>query len=224
MLSAFISNTGTVATLLPAVVAISWSIGSLPSKLLIPLAFAANTGGLLTLTGTPPNIVVSDTLSAAGFAPFGYFEYAYIGLPLLIVAIAYMAFIGQKLLPSRETSDRPEDLESSMEGMADSFHLQGKLFLAYIAPQSHLVGKSLAESALGRDYTVSVLRIDHADPVVVPSLSHRQRRRQRILQQVENLTPDEESPGAKTEIHPYDYSYAERFLHPYQASCPRFQL
>jgi di/tricarboxylate transporter len=204
LLSAFISNTGTVATLLPAVVAIAWSIGSLPSKLLIPLAFAANTGGLLTLTGTPPNIVVSDNLMAAGFEPFGYFEYAYIGLPLLIIAIVYMVFIGQRLLPNRETSDRPEDLESSMEGMADSFDLQGKLFLAYINPDSILASKTLAETALGRDYTVSVLRVDKADPDTVPSLNRRQRRRQRVLRQIDEITPDEELPGANTIIQSFD--------------------
>jgi len=203
-LSAFISNTGTVATLLPAVVAISWSIGSLPSKLLIPLAFAANTGGLLTLTGTPPNIVVSDVLTAAGYEPFGYFEYAYIGLPLLVVAVTYMVFLGQRLLPSRETSDRPEDLESSMEGMADSFDLQGKLFLAYVGSDSTLAGKTLAESTLGKEYTISVLRIDQAAPNTVPSLNRRQRRRKRILQQVDGLTPEEELPGAKTKIQAYD--------------------
>ena len=73
VLSAFISNTGTVATLLPAVVAAAWRIGSVPSKFLIPLAFSANTGGLLTLTGTPPNIVVADTLKNAGFEPFFIF-------------------------------------------------------------------------------------------------------------------------------------------------------
>ena len=68
-LSAFISNTGTVATLLPAVVAAAWAVGSVPSKYLMPLAFAANTGGLLTLTGTPPNIVVAQTLEQVGAAP-----------------------------------------------------------------------------------------------------------------------------------------------------------
>lgn len=70
ILSAFISNTGTVATLLPAVVAAAWTVGSVPSKYLVPLAFAANTGGLLTLTGTPPNIVVAQTLEQAGLRAF----------------------------------------------------------------------------------------------------------------------------------------------------------
>jgi len=99
-LSAFISNTGTVATLLPAVVAAAWTVGSVPSRYLIPLAFAANTGGLLTLTGTPPNIVVAQTLEQSGLRPFSFFEFALIGGPLLITALAYMALVGRRLLPS----------------------------------------------------------------------------------------------------------------------------
>ena len=68
ILSGFISNAGTVATLMPAIVLAAWRVRSVPAAFLIPVAFAANAGGLLTLTGTPPNIVVSDALEAAGFA------------------------------------------------------------------------------------------------------------------------------------------------------------
>jgi di/tricarboxylate transporter len=161
-LSAFISNTGTVATLLPAVVAIAWRIDSRPSKLLIPLAFAANAGGLLTLTGTPPNIVVSDALRAAGYTPFSFFEYGYIGLPLLGVAVLYMLFVGQWLLPENNAGSRPEDLEHAMQGMVDTFLLDGKLFAAQIPENSPMVGKTLGACALGADYNVSVLQVERA--------------------------------------------------------------
>ena len=97
ILSGFISNAGTVATLMPAVVVAAWGMKSTPAAFLIPLAFAANAGGLLTLTGTPPNIVVSDALRAAGFDEFGFFEYSLIGVPLLIVAIVYMATLGSRV-------------------------------------------------------------------------------------------------------------------------------
>jgi len=195
LLSAFMSNTGTVATLLPAVVAIAWSIDSLPSKLLIPLAFAANAGGLLTLTGTPPNIVVSDTLASAGMEPFGYFEYSLIGLPLLVVTIGYMALFGRKILPSRQSGDRPEDLDASMLNISTSFDLKGKLFLAYINPGSVLEGKSLAESALGKDYMVTVLRIDDSSPVSGQSGNWHQNYHQRI----DRLRP-QKVPGPVTRI------------------------
>jgi len=160
LLSAFISNTGTVATLLPAVVAIAWKIDSRPSKLLIPLAFSANAGGLVTLTGTPPNIVVSDALSAAGYAPFSFFEYSYIGLPLLGVTVLYMLILGQRLLPANKAGNRPEDLDRAMQGMVDTFLLDGKLFVAQVPENSLMVGKSLGDSALGADYNVTVLQVE----------------------------------------------------------------
>jgi di/tricarboxylate transporter len=68
-LSAFISNTGTVATLMPAVVIAAWGVRSVPAAFLMPLAFAANAGGVLTLTGTPPNVVVAEALEAQGYVP-----------------------------------------------------------------------------------------------------------------------------------------------------------
>mgnify|MGYP001823086724 CR=1 FL=1 len=203
-LSAFISNTGAVATLLPAIIAITWRIDSLPSKMLIPVAFAANAGGLLTLTGTPPNIVVSEVLVAAGFEPFGYFEYALIGLPLLVVTIIYLITLGQRLLPSRQTGERPEDLDASIAGVADSFALQGKIYLAHIGADTSLAGKSLAESALGHDYTVSVLHIDHAVDELVPVSDGRERRQQRILQRLYEFGIGEDVPGAATRIEDGD--------------------
>ncbi len=74
--SGFMSNTAATAALMPAVVAAAWGVGSVPAKFLMPLSFAAITGGLLTLMGTPPNVVVSETLTHGGFAPFGFFDFA----------------------------------------------------------------------------------------------------------------------------------------------------
>ena len=85
VLSGFVSNTGTVATLMPLTISSAWSIGTLPSRMLMPVAFGSNTGGLLTLTGTPPNIIVSNALAESGFEGFSFFEFSLIGLPLLKV-------------------------------------------------------------------------------------------------------------------------------------------
>lgn len=163
-LSAFISNTGTVATLLPAVVSAVWRIGALPSMYLMPLAFATNTGGLLTLTGTPSNIVVADALVKAGMAPFGFFEFALIGLPLLIFTLLYMVTIGRRLLPRRETDDRPVDLGKSVGEVANTFGLEERLYSLRVRARSPLAGKTLAESGVGRDYSVTVLRVDRNAP------------------------------------------------------------
>ncbi|MFO7539897.1 MAG: SLC13 family permease [Chloroflexota bacterium] len=206
VLSAFISNTGTVATLLPAVVAAAWRIGSVPSKFLMPLAFAANSGGLLTLTGTPPNIVVADALAGAGYRPFGYFEYAYIGIPLLLCTVTYMSLIGRKLLPSRNADQRPVDLTQSIGEFATTFGLKEDLFYLRVRLASKLVGQTLAEAALGRDYNVSVLRVDRRQGAEEnePAANGRFTR---IREQLEQLQPDPEQtpvPGAGTTIHSQD--------------------
>ena len=78
ILSAFMSNTGTVASLMPVVIAASWRLKMPASKMLIPLSFAAATGGLLTLTGTPTNIITNQAMVDAGIPEFGFFEFAYI--------------------------------------------------------------------------------------------------------------------------------------------------
>ena len=210
LLSAFISNTGTVATLMPAVTSAAWHIGSLPSKFLMPLAIAANTGGLLTLTGTPPNIIVNETLNIAGFAGFGYFEFALIGLPLLVVAVGYMVLIGQRLLPAYEVGERPPDLTQSVDQLAEDYTLEGFLFWLRVRYGSPLVGKTLADAALGHDYGVSVLRVDKS-----PTLAQRagwsatkwptsgQLPRPRLT--IERLQSDQEPvPGPDTVIHARD--------------------
>lgn len=177
LLSAFISNTGTVATLLPAVVAASWKLGSVPSKFLIPLAFAANTGGLLTLTGTPPNIVVAQKLEQSGLQPFSFFEFALIGGPLLVAAIAYMALVGRHILPSRSADQRPVDVAADLADLAAAYSLGKNQFRLRIRSSSSLIGKTVMEAALGPKYGAPVLQIEgrrsspntvlHCDDVLV---------------------------------------------------------
>ena len=163
LLSAFISNTGTVATLMPAVVSVSWTIGSMPSQFLIPLAYAANAGGLLTLIGTPPNIVVADVLEGAGYEPFGFFEFAFIGVPLLICAVLYMFLWGQRLLPKRKSGEPPPDLTTAMTELGQTYALQEKLFNLRVRRGSELVGQTLAQAALGKEYQVMVLNIERGE-------------------------------------------------------------
>ena len=104
-MSAFLSNTGTTAALLPVVVGIC-AVAKIPaSRQLMPLAFAAGIGGIITMVGTPPNIIVSGTLTKFGEQPFGFFEFAWIGIPLTVATIAFMMLIGKHLLPKHEIQD-----------------------------------------------------------------------------------------------------------------------
>lgn len=105
VMSAFLSNTGTAAALLPVVVGIC-SVAKIPaSRQLMPLAFAAGIGGIITMVGTPPNIIVNGALAKAGIEQFGFFEFAWIGVPLTVATIAFMMFVGKYFLPKHEISD-----------------------------------------------------------------------------------------------------------------------
>jgi di/tricarboxylate transporter len=203
LLSAFISNTGTVATLLPAVVSASWRVGGVPSLFLIPLAFAANTGGLLTLTGTPPNIVVSETLIEGGYEPFSYFEYAYIGLPLLIAAVAYMLLYGRRLLPRNSADDRPEELVEAVNELAETFSLAENLYRLRVRFGSPLIGQTLEEAALGHDYGITVLAIESG----MSEESSAGENGEGLTRPMPILLPDphfHEVPGPKTQIEVQD--------------------
>lgn len=112
-LSSVSSNTATVACLMPVVVQIC-SVARVPvSPQLMALAVAANVGGTITMIGTPPNILMNGALETSGFQPFGFFEFAWIGIPLSIVGIIYMLTIGRKLCPQHMAHDNVDALASS---------------------------------------------------------------------------------------------------------------
>ena len=113
-LSTVTSNTGTTAALMPVIIGIC-AVAKIPaSRQLMPLAFAAGLGGIITLVGTPPNIIAAGALKTAGFEPFGFFEFAWIGIPLTVVGMLYMMFIGKHLLPKEELST-DQEIEQEFE-------------------------------------------------------------------------------------------------------------
>ncbi len=121
LLSSVTSNTGTTAALLPVILGICTAAKIPASRQLMPLAFAAGVGGIITLVGTPPNIIVSGALKNAGYEAFGFFEFAWIGIPLTITGILYMMFIGKHLLPKAELSaDAQLDADAAAEAQAGS--------------------------------------------------------------------------------------------------------
>ena len=113
-LSSVLSNTGTAACLLPVVLGVCAAAKIPASRELMPLAFACGIGGIITLVGTPPNIIAAGALGQAGYRPFGFFEFAKIGIPLTIAAMLYMMFIGKHLIPKREL-DADQEIEQEIE-------------------------------------------------------------------------------------------------------------
>ncbi len=164
VLSGLVSNTGTVAALLPVTVSAAWSAATLPSKLLMPVAFGSNTGGLLTLTGTPPNIIVSNTLSDNGFEGFSFFEFTLIGLPLLVIAIVYFRYVGYKLLPSHKTKNKPADLDAEMYKWIEDYSIGDHLYRLRIRSMSQLINTKIGDWNFEEEHKVSVMRLRRRHP------------------------------------------------------------
>ena len=109
ILSAVSSNTGTVACLMPVIIGIC-TVAKLPaSKQLMPLAIAANVGGTITMIGTPPNVIVTGALAAAGLPTFGFFEFAFIGIPLSVIILLYTLFVGRHFIPDKSSGAMDEE-------------------------------------------------------------------------------------------------------------------
>ena len=148
-LSAFISNTAAAAFFVPVAIGIAAKAGISPSRLLMPVAFAAILTSSVSLISTSTNMVVSGLMTNAGLAPMGMFELAPVGIPIAIVGLAYMFFVGRWWIPNRAVS----------EGLIEGFGIRSYLTEVLVLPKSALAGKALAETGLGADLDLNVLRI-----------------------------------------------------------------
>ncbi len=108
IMSSVLSNTGTAASLIPVVTGICAVAKLKGSRFLMPMAIAANVGGTITMVGTPPNIIVTGALQQAGLPTFGFFEFAWIGIPLSIVTVLFTLTIGKRLLPKHDIDESAE--------------------------------------------------------------------------------------------------------------------
>ena len=140
VMSGFLSNTGTAAILIPVVIGIASKSGYSRSRLLMPLVFAAAMGGNLTLIGAPGNMIAQSGMEGIGLK-FGFFDYAKVGVPILIVGIIYFAFIGYKFLPNKEGSD-----EGIFDESKDFSHVpKWKQYLSLVILLLTLVGMIFEE-------------------------------------------------------------------------------
>ena len=140
VMSGFLSNTGTAAILIPVVIGIAAKSGYSRSRLLMLLVFAAAMGGNLTLIGAPGNMIAQSGMEGIGLK-FGFFDYAKVGVPILIVGIIYFAFIGYKFLPNKEGSD-----EGIFDESKDFSHVpKWKQYLSLVILLLTLVGMIFEE-------------------------------------------------------------------------------
>ena len=162
LLSAVMSDTGTVAVLLPAIISLAVGAKISSSKLLIPLAYGALLGGATTLIGTPPNIIVSDLLREQGLTPFGFFDYTPIGFVLFLAGIGFMLLVGRRILPDYKPKTEVQRVETPEE-LVDLYRLPDNLYRLRVRRGSYLIGLSLAEANLRQDFGLNILDILRAD-------------------------------------------------------------
>jgi len=159
-LSAFMSNTGATAFFLPIVLSLSRQLRISASKLLMPLAFATILASSVTLIGTSTNIVISGMMRGYGMPALGMFELTLVGLPILLVGLFYMQTIGERLIPDR----------TAKQVALDGIELQAYLFEVEVLEDSSFAGLSLAESKLGEQFDLTVLRVmRRRQQIVMPS-------------------------------------------------------
>ena len=157
---AFMSNTGTVALMLPIVVSIAVSIKVGPSKFLMPLSYIASMSGLMTLIASPPNLIVSQLLEEYGYPKLGFFTITPIGIIATITAIVYLVLVRNVLLPqehSRSQSDGGYKL--SPKKIARDYALEGRMFRVVVPQDSPLIGQALADLKLPAKYHIYVMKI-----------------------------------------------------------------
>ncbi|MBU9713039.1 SLC13 family permease [Evansella tamaricis] len=159
VLSGFISNTGTVAILLPVVVSLCRQMQIHPGKLLIPLAFASSMGGALTLIGTAPNLIASQSLADSGYGSLSFFAFTPIGLTMLIIGILYLWFIGRRML------DKPVETKTGMvtnfnaAELVEQYRISNYIHTLKTPEDSSIVGQSIKELQLASTYHITVLEV-----------------------------------------------------------------
>ena len=158
VLSAFMNNVAVAALMLPVVMDICRKTKSSPSIMLMPLAYGSLLGGLTTMIGTPPNILVSEALRTNGLTPFGLFDFTPVGIVIMTAGILFVTFIGTRLLPQQNHMRDVNDNNST----AAQYHLEERLFRIKIPQDSALIGKTLAQSHLGATFSLNVVGITRA--------------------------------------------------------------
>lgn len=159
-IGAFVSNTGTVALMLPIVVSMAASANISPGRFLMPLAFASSMGGMATLIGTPPNLVVDEVLSNAGFTDLSFFSFTPIGVICVLIGLVVLIPLSKFFLVKKEDGkDTKTTTGHSPKVLAKKYQLSDNLYRIQIRPGSRIGGKKLQELNITQAYNLSILEI-----------------------------------------------------------------
>ena len=169
-IGAFVSNTGTVALMMPIIMSIAAGSGMQSSRFLMPLAFAGSLGGMLTLIGTPPNLVIDEVLTEAGFKPLAFFSFFPVGIIVIAIGIIVLMPLS-KIFLSKKQSGKKKKQSKSLDDLVDEYQLLDNLH-RYIVPSNrtsaakdengepmNIVGKTLKELSIQKKYGVSIIEI-----------------------------------------------------------------
>lgn len=159
-IGAFVSNTGTVALMLPIIVSMAAEARLNASRLLMPLAFASSLGGMLTLIGTPPNLVIQDTLTAEGYEPLSFFAFMPVGLTVLVVGMAVLFPLSRLLLTGKKDKDGTKGARvKTLRELVKEYRLADNLARYAVTPASAMAGKTVAGLDIYNRYGLTVLEV-----------------------------------------------------------------
>ena len=156
----FVSNTGTVALMLPIVVSMAAAAGTSSRRLLMPLAFASSMGGMMTLIGTPPNLIVSDTLATNGYEPLGFFTFLPVGLITLVVGILVLLPLTKMFLLPKDKAKDKKKTGKSLKELVKEYGITDNLFRVQVKDEdSKAIGQTVADLNIYREYGINVLEL-----------------------------------------------------------------
>lgn len=161
-IGAFVSNTGTVALMLPIVVSLAASANVSPSRFLMPLAFASSMGGMMTLIGTPPNLVINDALVSAGLEGLSFFSFLPVGLVCVAVGILVLMPLSKIFLSGKKKKNAGTG-GKSLQQLVKEYGLASNLFRVEVCSDSTVIGKSIIELDIRRRFGLNIMEIRRGD-------------------------------------------------------------
>lgn len=158
-IGAFVSNTGTVALMLPIVVSMAAGGNINTSRLLMPLAFASSMGGMMTLIGTPPNLVINNELVERGYQGLSFFSFTPVGVICIVVGMVVLIPLSRMFLTRRGEGKKKKRGSKSLKELAGEYQLSRNLYRVEVLSGSSLAGKTLQDLSITKNYNISVLEI-----------------------------------------------------------------